>query len=361
MFNIGAACASAQVMCGAKSKGSCAKYVRMMLEAGGLSTAGRPVSACNYKFYLPTIGFAHIGTITGVANQASWTSANAKPGDLAVMDHGVHGHICMWTGSRWCSDFIQNKMWPYAGDGTCYMFRYTGEISSAPFSMSDLGITGAMGDGISISYRIQECPEEIKFKYLYSLYRDMSGTATYAGGGFTSVNLGSLTNMEIGDAGVSKFMIAKLCQWECGKTFGHPMTQKELNGVDVGDADGHKTYGYGSLMYDDKHYMDQVKKVWTQPELEAQFLNDVNKRANKVKAWANSHSIQLNQNQIDAIVSGCYNFGMGFLKKNICSMIARNPQDPQIPSTWAHLSDAQGRKYPGLITRRQEEARWYAG
>lgn len=106
------------------SKGKCAKYVRMALEAGGLSTVGRPVSACNYKGFLPRIGFGCLGAITGKAQQARWTASQARPGDIAVMDHGKHGHICLYTGSRWVSDFVQNNMWVYGGDGTCYIFRH---------------------------------------------------------------------------------------------------------------------------------------------------------------------------------------------------------------------------------------------
>ena len=50
---------------------------------------------------------------------------------------------------------------------------------------------------------------------------------------------------------------------------------------------------------------------------------------------------------------------MGFLNKQICKLIIANPNNPAIKNTWSHLSDAQGRKYPGLIKRRQAEAKWY--
>ena len=47
-----------------------------------------------------------------------------------MMNHDVHGHICMWNGSRWISDFYQNNMWVYKGDGTCYLYRFNGEINN---------------------------------------------------------------------------------------------------------------------------------------------------------------------------------------------------------------------------------------
>ena len=109
----------------------CARYVRMAIEAGGISTAGRPGSAYQYQWYLPKIGFNKITQITGRSEQSSWSSSNAKAGDIAVMEHGQHGHICMWNGSRWVSDFFQNNMWVYSGNGTCYLYRYDGEINNS--------------------------------------------------------------------------------------------------------------------------------------------------------------------------------------------------------------------------------------
>lgn len=107
-----------------KSIGCCAKYVRLAIEAGGLSTEGRPVSAYQYINFLPTIGFKQIKKITGKTKQYNWSHTNAHPGDIAVMNHGKHGHICMWDGKNWVSDFRQNNMWVYAGDGECVIFRY---------------------------------------------------------------------------------------------------------------------------------------------------------------------------------------------------------------------------------------------
>ena len=126
-----------------KSIGHCAKYVRMAIEAGGLSTGGRPGSAYQYKGYLPKIGFNAIGNILGKEKQKEWSRNNAKPGDIAVMNHGEHGHICMWNGSKWISDFPQNNMWVYDGDGTCTIFRFNGTIdgSLAPYN-------GEVGGGL---------------------------------------------------------------------------------------------------------------------------------------------------------------------------------------------------------------------
>lgn len=159
--------------------------------------------------------------------------------------------------------------------------------------------------------------------------------------------------------GLSNGMINFICQYETGKKFGYTMTAKDLNGYDLHDAGGHKTYGYGLLVHPNGKYMDTIKKVWTQKELEGLFLEHAKLTSNKIDKWATANKVKLNQNQKDAIASGCYNFGMGFLNKQICKLIIANPNNPAIRNTWAHLSDVQGKKYPGLIKRRQAEARWY--
>jgi len=161
------------------------------------------------------------------------------------------------------------------------------------------------------------------------------------------------------DTGLSDGMINFICQYETGKNFGYTMTSKDLNGYDLGDAKGHLTYGYGLLYHPNGKLMDTIKKKWTQKELEQLFLEHAKYTSDKIDNWANANKIKLNQNQKDAIASGCYNFGFGFLNKQISKLIIANPNNPAIRSTWAHLSDKQGVKYPGLIKRRQAEARWY--
>ena len=113
-----------------KSSGWCARYVRTAIEAGGVSTAGRPASAYLYTSFLPKIGFNLVTTLFGKSAQAQWSSSDAKQGDISVMSHGQHGHICMWNGRQWVSDFFQNNMWPYSGDGTCAIYRWDGVLNN---------------------------------------------------------------------------------------------------------------------------------------------------------------------------------------------------------------------------------------
>ena len=167
------------------------------------------------------------------------------------------------------------------------------------------------------------------------------------------------TNKLINNTGLSDGMINFICQWETGKKFGYTMTAKDLNGYDLHDAKGHLTYGYGLLYHPNGKLMDTIKKTWTQKELESLFLEHAKYTSDRIDAWAKTNKVKLTQNQKDAIASGCYNFGMGFLNKQICKMIIANPNNPAIRNIWSHLSDVQGKKYPGLIKRRQAEARWY--
>lgn len=162
------------------------------------------------------------------------------------------------------------------------------------------------------------------------------------------------------NTGLSDGMINFICKYETGKSFGYKMTSKDLNGYDLKDAKGHLTYGYGLLYHPNGKLMDTIKKTWTQKELESLFLEHAKMTADRIDNWAKANKIKLNQNQKDAIASGCYNFGMGFLNKQICiKYIKANPNNSAIRTVWEHLSDAQGVKYPGLIKRRKAEAKWY--
>lgn len=87
---------------GSKSKGRCARAVRQAINAGHIATPNNPVSAADYKYYLPQLGFVSVST-NGYA---------PKLGDIAVFPavrgHS-HGHIQMFTGEVWQSDYIQGE------------------------------------------------------------------------------------------------------------------------------------------------------------------------------------------------------------------------------------------------------------
>ncbi|WP_029489619.1 hypothetical protein [Aquimarina agarivorans] len=85
------------------SVGYCAKYVRLALEDGGMNTDGRPVSAKDYGPFLLKKGFKEV------------PDGNYQIGDIAVIEsftNNPHGHIEMYNGENWVSDFVQRTFYP---------------------------------------------------------------------------------------------------------------------------------------------------------------------------------------------------------------------------------------------------------
>lgn len=371
-----------QGLCGSSSRHMCARAVRTFLEYGGLNTSGRPRLARQYVGYLPTIGFQHIGTLGSTNSQTSFTQSGVQPGDIAVYQKPgaptEPGHICMWNGQQWCSDFRQNHLSVYRsrGDTLAYIYRWAGETTSEPI---DLEAFGSMVDGgcMTLDQLNGEtfascCPDNVLFKGMWSRYQLMMGdrgalsqfknqTPTNIPNIQLTMNNIDFENLSASSCGVSQEMLDQICQWETGHSYGYTMSSKDLQGYDLGDAKGHRTFGYG-LLYHPSYgsYMDTVKNAFSQSELESLYLVMVSKFAKQVDQWASKNSIGLSQPQKDAITSAVYNFGPRFLTRNIGQMIASNPNNPDIINAWTHASDKQGAKYPGLLRRRAAEAQWYA-
>lgn len=101
------------------SVSSCALYVRRAIETGGCPTFLQPRSACDYDTFLPDLGFSEVEA-EGYEPQA---------GDIvvfsAIKGHR-HGHICMYNGTQWVSDFKQRSMYSasaYRSEGTHSYWR----------------------------------------------------------------------------------------------------------------------------------------------------------------------------------------------------------------------------------------------
>lgn len=85
------------------SQGQCARAVREALETGGLCTDGRPGSAKDYDSFLPSLGFYEVDPNNYIPQAGDIVVHEAKEGH-------EHGHIAMYDGSDWISDFIQRDM-----------------------------------------------------------------------------------------------------------------------------------------------------------------------------------------------------------------------------------------------------------
>jgi len=85
----------------------------MGMEAGGMNTNGRPGDAKNYGPFLLQHGYH---TVPGASYFGS-----EQVGDIAVFQpapgHSQSGHIEMWDGTGWVSDFKQQHFSPYRGSG----------------------------------------------------------------------------------------------------------------------------------------------------------------------------------------------------------------------------------------------------
>ena len=97
----------------------CALYVRRAIGAGGCPTFLQPPSACDYAEFLPDLGFSQIDTEVYMP----------QAGDIvvfsAIKGH-KHGHICMYAGNHWISDFKQRSMYSasaYRSEGTHTYWR----------------------------------------------------------------------------------------------------------------------------------------------------------------------------------------------------------------------------------------------
>lgn len=173
---------------GSKSTHYCARAVRTFLEYGGLDTSGRPGLARQYTTYLPTIGFTHIGTLNTTSAQTAFTQSGAKPGDIAVYQKPgaptQPGHICMWNGFNWCSDFKQNHMSVYRsrGDSTIHIFRWTGIINNSPIDLTSMtpwaeyaNMAGPSGpttlEELNGEILASMAPSDVEFKGLWSRYQ----------------------------------------------------------------------------------------------------------------------------------------------------------------------------------------------
>lgn len=116
----------------------CAKHIRQSLEAGGLDTTGHPLYARDYIKWLPLNGWAEIGTLKTEHACSEFSKNGLHPGDIAIYgkpgEPNHPGHICMWSGHRWLSDFKQHNMNVYKDfPGIIHIFRYGGELIKHPF------------------------------------------------------------------------------------------------------------------------------------------------------------------------------------------------------------------------------------
>jgi len=108
-FDVDAAASYARSEARTSSTGRCATHVRLAIEAGGVELE-RQVSAKNYGTSLSRAGFTRL---------AQPPQSSPQKGDVIVIQPypggSDHGHIAIYDGSAWISDFVQRDKWGGAG------------------------------------------------------------------------------------------------------------------------------------------------------------------------------------------------------------------------------------------------------
>lgn len=122
----------------ARSRGECAKYVRMALQKAKYSFTPVP-SAYQYASMgiLSKMGFGQIST-----------STTFQVGDIVVINRTSrhpHGHICIYNGSIWVSDFRQNGWNVYSGPQSYTLWRDRDYLNGAAASSGPTSAAAGAG------------------------------------------------------------------------------------------------------------------------------------------------------------------------------------------------------------------------
>jgi lysozyme len=119
---------------------------------------------------------------------------------------------------------------------------------------------------------------------------------------------------------------------------------------------GLNTIGYGATFYENGTKV-QPNDVITMDRADKLLHFQVKLFADEVKRTVKSN---LNDNQLGALVSFCFNIGgAAFAKSTLAKKANANPSDPTIRNEFMRWTRGGGKVLPGLVKRREEEANIY--
>ncbi len=129
-----------------KSTKMCALYVMLGMWYGGCPVSCVALPAYAYEKILPQEGFQEI----------SMNGYVPKKGDISVLPRNskhVYGHIAVYNGKQWVSDFKQHSLFPskaYIANGKCKIFRISDgwhwkHVWTSPVDWYDWIRTGTKG------------------------------------------------------------------------------------------------------------------------------------------------------------------------------------------------------------------------
>ena len=117
------------------------------------------------------------------------------------------------------------------------------------------------------------------------------------------------------------------------------------------------TIGIGSTRYEDGSPVQAGDVLPSEAAAYKLFANTLGQYERAVSKLSG-----LKQCQFDALVSLCYNIGVGaFGKSTVFKRVANNPDDPTIRDAFAMWSKVSGKTVQGLVNRRKAEADHYFG
>ena len=115
------------------------------------------------------------------------------------------------------------------------------------------------------------------------------------------------------------------------------------------------TIGIGSTRYEDGSPVQAGDVLPSEAAAYKLFANTLGQYERAVSKLSG-----LSQNQFDALVSLCYNIGVGaFGKSTVFKRVANNPADPTIREAFLMWNKVSGKVVQGLTNRRKAEADHY--
>lgn len=121
---------------------------------------------------------------------------------------------------------------------------------------------------------------------------------------------------------------------------------------------GTPTIGYGTTMYPDGTKVTLQDQAIDKNKATEYLKNFLNTIPDQLKILVNQ---DLNQNQVDALVSFIYNLGIGTFKNSeMLKKINKNPNDPTIKDEFLNFASFGGVENPFLKKRREFEKNLYA-
>lgn len=117
------------------------------------------------------------------------------------------------------------------------------------------------------------------------------------------------------------------------------------------------TIGYGTIRYKNGNKV-KLGDTITKSEAINEMLHELNQKYNSIKSHI---KVDLNTNQIDALVSFAYNVGEGALINSTLLKKVNEGKFDEVPSQFMRWINAGGKPLPGLWRRRLAESMLFQG